>query len=363
MALQPRRFFIDVAARQFVNSPSSNLPSSDPALFDEDVEAVEIYALRPTGDSSRPYSYVDLSSSTVKFAIGTVSPSALQTAWSALSQTVTLTVAETQAGGTLDEKQTITWSGASPASGSFAIKFPERTVSCSIAGKFFTSANHGFYNGQVIKFSSPSGASGVTAGKSYQVLNAGQSSFQVGEIGSLIAAGSDSGTGTISATIAELVTPSIAYNATISQIQAAIVAAGFVANSVPQVLVSGENGVQLELYYAGRNGQGAYPNVVIVNSSLSGAAGVSANVSLNTVEIAALVAAGTTSVTLEVEISEGAIRQSFQRSATLSRDLITSTSPSPLPAVTATSFGLQSPDGSIFTISVTNSGELMIAEE
>jgi hypothetical protein len=98
-------------------------------------------------------------------------------------------------------------------------------------------------------------------------------------------------------------------------------------------------------------------------NTLSGAPGISANVSYNTAEIAALVAAGTTNVTLEVEISEGAVRQTFRRPATLSGDLISSTSPSPLPANTQTSFDLSSQDGSVWTISVTNTGEIQLAKQ
>ena len=321
MALQPRRLFIDVESRQFVSTPVSTLPASDPVWIDEDVESVEIYALRPTNEPSRPYSFTDLSGATVKFAVGTTTPAALQTAWTALSTTVTVAVTETQAGGssggTVDEIQTLTWSGARATSGTFAIKFPERSVSCVFAGKVITSSNHGLYNGQSVKFSALDGTTGLLAGRSYAIINASQSSFQVTEIGSATAAGSDSATGTATATASEIVTPSISYAASVAQIQEAIAVAGFVLNGIPQVLVSGENGVQLQLYYAGRNGQGIYPNVVIVNSSLKGAPGVSANVSYNTSEIAALVAAGTTSVTLEIEISEGAIRQTFRRAATL----------------------------------------------
>lgn len=366
MALQPRRLFIDVQNRTFIANPISTLPSADPTWVNEDVESVEIYAVRPVNDLANPYAFVDLSSATVKFAVGSTTPAALQTAFTPLSTTVTTTVSEVQAGGsfggTLDEIQSIVWSGATPVTGSYAIKFPERTFSCSITGNVVTANNHGLYDGQFIRLSNVNGTSGFATTRNFAVINAAQDSFQLTEIGSDTLAGSDAGNATADVTTSEIVTPSIAYNAPITAVQQAIVDAGFVANGIPQIIVSGENGKSLTLYFAGRNGQGVYPSVVIVNSSLAGAPGLQANVSYNTSEIAALIAAGTTAVTMEVEISEGAVRQTFRQAATLSPDLITSTSPSPLPANVATSFDLQSADGSVFTVSVTNDGELMIAE-
>lgn len=363
MALQPRRLFIDVQNRTFVSSPNSNLPSGNPTWVDEDVESVEIYALRPTSDPATPYRFVDLSGATVKFGVGSTTPAALQTSWTAISSTVTATVIEVQVGGgfggTVDEIQKITWSGARPITGSYALKFPERSVdTVSVTGKVLSKANHGFYNGQSVKLSSPSGTLGFTTGRSYQVINAAQSSFQLAEIGTATPAGSDAGSATVTVTSSEIITPSIPYDATIADIEDAIVAAGFVLNDIPQIIASGENAVEVTLYYGGRSGQTAYPNVVVVGSSLAGAPGVMANVSYNTSEIAALLSAGTTAVTMEVEISEGAVRQTFRQPATLSPDLITSTSPSPLPANVATSFDLQSQDGSVWTVTMSNSGDM-----
>lgn len=365
MALQPRRLFIDVQNRTFIANPISTLPSADPAWVEEDVESLEIYAVRPINDPANPYAFVDLSSATVKFAVGTTTPAALQTSFTSVSTAVTASITELQTGGSfgglVDEIQRVTWTGATPVTGTYAIKFPERTFSASVAGKFITANNHGLYNGQSVRFSNPEGSLGFATTRSYTVINAAQDSFQLAEIGTAVAAGNDAASATVDVTTAEIVTPSISYNATIAQVQQAVVDAGFVLNGIPQVIVSGENPKQITLYYAGRNGQGAYPNVVIVNSSLAGAPGVQANVSYNTTEIAALVAAGTTAVTMEVEISEGANRQTFRQSATLSGDLITSTSPVPAPGNTSTSFNMQSQDGTVFVVSVTNDGELMIA--
>jgi hypothetical protein len=367
MALQPRRIFVDVQNRTFINSPNSNLPSSDPTWIDEDVESVEIYALKPTGDPAQPFEYLDLSGATIKFAVGSTTPAALQTSWTTLPTIVSHSISQIQAGGSfggqLDEIQRVTWSGATISGGSYAIKFPLRslTLTAPAGVTIFPCANHGLYDGQTIT------TTGSIPKKSFVVLNASQNSFSIASIGSLTALNRSEAGLTIGVDDAvtfetpQIVTRSIAYDAPISDVQQAVAEAGFVFNNIPQVLVSGQNGKQIQLYYAARNGQSGYPLVVIVNSSLSGAPGVSANVSYNTTEIAALIAAGTTAVTMEVEISEGAARQTFRQSATLSPDLISSTSPSPLPANVSTTFDLQSPDGSVFTFTVTNDGELSIA--
>ena len=357
MALQPRRLFIDVQNRAFVSSPTSFLPSSNPAWVEEDVESVEIYALRPTADSFQPFSFVDLSSATIKFAVGSTTPAALQTAWTSLSTTVTTSVTETQEGGsfggTLDEEQRLTFSGATPVQGTYALAFAYRdiTATTTSGSAIYQAANHGLYNGQTVTIS----------GQDYVVINSGQNSFSISTVGSTIALNATS-TGSATLSVPTITTPAIPFNASVAQIQQAIADAGFSLNGIPQLLVSGENGKELNFKFTGRSGRRNYSPILVVNSSLKGAPGVSANVSYNTSEIAALIAAGTLSVTMEVEISEGAVRQTFRQAATLSPDLITSTSPSPLPLNVQTSFDLQSADGSVWTISVTNSGELMVAE-
>ena len=77
--------------------------------------------------------------------------------------------------------------------------------------------------------------------------------------------------------------------------------------------------------------------------------------------MAALVNAGTTSAQLEVEVSGGGRRQTYQRTVALSSDLISSTSPTPAPA--STSFQIQSPDASTWTVSIDNSGILTATKQ
>lgn len=352
MALEPRRLFIDVQNRTFLANPISTLPSVEPTWFQEDVEVVEVYAVRPVNNQENPYQFVDLTASQVKFAVGTVSPAALQTSFIPINTTLTASITSIQNGGSgLDEIQKITWTGAIASSGSYAIKFPERAISyTAVSSTFLSAANHGLYDGDIV-----TDANGI----SFEVFNAAPNSFSITNIGGNTAITASSATITAAAKI----TSPISYSASIEEVQQQLSDAGFVINQIPQIIVTGENCRELTFYYGGRSGGRNYDPIQIINSSLSGAPGVKANVSYNTTEINALIAAGTTNVTLEIEISEGAVRQTFQRSATLSNDLISSTSPSPLPANVASSFDLESPDGSVWTVTITDDGELKLAKQ
>jgi hypothetical protein len=364
MALEARRFFLDVQARAFVSSPDSTLPASDPAWFEEDLESIELYALKPTQDSNQPYEYLDLSGATVKFAVGTTTPAALQTSWSALSAAVSSSVTSLVTGGAgTSEIQKLTFSGATPAEGGYALQFPSRNVTVSsVSAGVFTAQNHGLYNGNSVTLTAFTiSASTFTNGATYVVVDSTKDTFSIATSanGSAIAAAVTSGGGT--AEVPAVTTPSIPYNATATQVQSAIVAAGLADNGAPQISVTGIPRKEFVFVYGGRSSGRDYANLSVVGSTLAGAKGVGANVSFNTSEIAALVSAGTTNVGLEVEISEGAVRQTFRRGATLSSDIITTSSPSPLPTITASSFGLQSANGTVFTFTVTNDGELVIA--
>jgi hypothetical protein len=360
VALEPRKFYLDVQARQFVGSPDSTLPASDPFWINEDVDAVELYALKPTGNAVAPYDYVDISAATVKFAVGTTTPAALQTAWTALSTAVTTTVSTLVAGATgTSEQQKLAFSGATPAQGGFAIQLPSRTVSVSSAtAGVFTAPAHGLCDNQQVTLSTFTISGGTFANATYFVVDSTDSTFRIApSLGGAALIEAEATTGGTAA-VPAITTGQIAYNANAADIEAAFVAAGLAVNGVSPISVTGTPRKEFVFVYGGRMSGRNYDEFSIVGSTLAGAKGVGANVSYNTSEIAALIAAGTTAVTMEVEISEGAVRQSFRRPATLSDDLITSTSPAPLPSSVITSFDIQSQDGSVWTVTMTNSGEL-----
>lgn len=365
MALEPRRFYIDVQARQFVSSPDSTLPASDPAWINEDVESVELYALKPSQNANQPYNYVDLSGATVKFAVGTTTPAALQTAWTAISTTVNTAVSTLVTGGAgTAEQQKLAFSGAIPAEGGFAIQFPSRSVSVSsVSAGVFTAAAHGFCDGQQVTLSAFTISGSTFANSTYYVVDSTDSTFRIATAsnGTSIAAAVTSGGGT--ASISPVTTGQIAYNATATDIQNAIAAAGINVSGTPQISVTGTPRQEFVFVYGGRMSGRDYSEFSVVGSTLAGAKGVKANISYNTSEVAALISANTTNVNMEVEIAEGAVRQSFRRAATLADDLITSTSPSPVAANVVTSFDISSQDGSVWTVTMTNSGELQWAKQ
>ena len=360
MALEPRKFFIDVQARQFVVSPDSTLPSFDPVWFEEDVEAIQLFALRPTQNPTAPYEYLDLTGSTVKFAVGITAPAALQTSWTPIDTAVTASVTSLVNGSTgTPEQQRVSFSGAIPAQGGFAIQFPSRSINVSsVSAGVFVAPAHGLCDNQVVTLTGFTISAGSFANATYFVTESTDSTFRIAPSldGAAIvgALATTSGTANIDA----ITTGQIAYNAAPADLQAAIVNAGINVNNVSPISVTGVARREFVFVYGGRMSNRNYDPLVIVGSTLAGATGIGANVNFNTVEISALVTAGTTNVQVEVEISEGAVRQTFTRPATLAADIITSTSPIPVPTASPTSFNLQSGDGTIWVITMTNDGNL-----
>lgn len=357
MALQARQFFLDVQARQFVAGANSTLPLTTPTFFEEDVEAVELYFLQPSTVAERAYDYLDLSAATVKFAVGTVSPAALQTAWTAIPTTVTATVTGVADGGSgNNEVQRIALS-PKPTQGGFIIELPARNVSVnSVAGGVFTTANpHGLFNGQAVTltgFTTPTGFSNGSA--HYVTARTSQTFMSATTAGGTPITGFTANSGT--AQLAKISTGQIAFNASPVAVENALAAVS------ASVSVTGVAGEAYTLTFVNASGGINFDPLVVASSTLAAAPGLKANVSFATAEVAAAISAGNTNVTVEVEVSEGAVRQTFRTSATLSADLITSSSPSPLPTVTANSFQLQDSGGDLWTISVTPDGELQLSQ-
>jgi hypothetical protein len=65
--MEARRYFLNVANRSFE-------PGSSSAFFDEDVEAIELYFVRPSESLNAIYDYYDYSGNAVKLAIGLTAP-------------------------------------------------------------------------------------------------------------------------------------------------------------------------------------------------------------------------------------------------------------------------------------------------
>jgi hypothetical protein len=360
--MQARKFYLDTQSRSFVASPNSNLEASQPLFFDEDVESLELYFLQPTGLPDRPYDFLDYSANTVKFAVGTTTPAALQTTWSAITSSVTATITSLVAGSSgSNEQQQITLA-PKPISGGWAIQLPSRNIAVSsVSAGVFTAADHGLYLGQSVSLTAFSftSNSAVANGSSYFVIRNSKDTFSLASTAfssTALSAAVTSGGGTV--TLPSVTTGQLTYNATSAELQAALVASGLTINGQPQISVTGTPGKEYILTYANGSANRDYDNVSIVGSTLLGAVGLQANVNFATSEVAALVAAGTTTAKLEIEVSGSGRRQTYQTAVTLSADIITSTSPSPLPVGTANSFNLSDGGGGTWTISIDSSGVL-----
>ena len=362
--MEPRRFFIDVQNRQFVASPDSTLPALNNVFFSEDVEAIRLYFLRPTGLFSQPYEYLDYSTATVKLAVGTTFPAALQTSWTALSTTVTPTVSQIVAGGSgANEVQRLTFSQP-PATGSFALQLAARAVTVSaVAANTFTAADHGLLDGQQVTLSGFTTPTGFANSTSYFVIARTKDTFRIAATagGTALTVSVASGGGT--ATLAAITTGAIDYNATVQSVQDALAATGLNVGGSSQIIVTGSVAAGLTFTFANTQANINFDALTVIGSTLAAAPGLEANVSFNTAEIAALIlSADTSNLNLEVEVSSGAIRQTYRQTCGLADGIITSTSPSPLPLNVANSFDLADANGNTWTISIDANGALTAAK-
>ena len=363
--MEPRRFYLDIARRQFVASPDSTLPAGGDTFFQEDVESIALYFLKPTGSFSAPYDFVNYSANTVKFAIGAVAPAAAQNSWTALSTTVTPTVTEVVVGGSgSNEVQRLTFSQA-PMLGSFALQLPQRAVTVSaVSANAFTATDHGLLDGQQVAlsgFTTPTGFANSTA---YYVSTRTKDTFRIATVsgGAALTVSVASGGGT--ATLGAITTGVISYNATAQAVQSAFAAAGLTLLGAEQIIVTGSIASGLTFTFANTQANIAFGAISVVGSNLAAAPGLSANVSFNTSEVAALILAGNTSgLNMEVEVSSGAVRQTYRTTCNISPHIITSTSPSPLPQNVATSFDLSDGAGGVWTISIDPTGTLTAAKQ
>ncbi len=363
--MEPRRFFLDTQRRQFVASPDSSLPASGDTFFQEDVESIALYFLKPTGSFTAPYDYVDYSANTVKFAIGSVAPAASQNSWTPITTTVTPTVSEVVAGGSgANEVQRVTFS-QSPISGSFALQLPQRAVTVSaVATNTFTATDHGLLDGQQVTLSGFTTPTGFANSTNYFITARTKDTFRIANTagGAALTVSVASGGGT--ATLGAITTGALSHNATALDVQNALVQAGLAVNAAAQIIVTGSIATGFTFTFANTQANIAFGALSVVGSTLAAAPGLTANVSFNTSEVAALILAGNTSnLNMEVEVSSGAVRQTYRTTASLSPHIITSTSPSPLPLNVATSFDLSDGAGGIWTITIDPSGTLTTAKQ
>ena len=354
-----RKIYIDTDRRAFVVG-QSGIAALKQTFSNEDVENVELYFL--ARDAAGTLTAQDYSANTVKFAVGTTTPAVLGVTWAAISTTVTASVSTLVTGGSgSNEQQKITLS-PQPTEGAFSIQLPARSVTVStVSANVFTAADHGLYDGQSVTLTAFSFTnSSVVNGSAYFVIRGGKDEFSLASIaGSVTALTAEvtSGGGTVD--VGAVTTGQVAFDATPAEVELALRNSGLAVLDRPQIIVTGTAGKEYTLTYANGSANRDYDPVTIVGSTLAAAPGLQANVNFNTVSVADLLAAGTTSVTMEVEVSDGTLRHSYRTQATLSSDLISSSSPLTL---TTSSFTLNSGDGSTWNITIDNNGSLTAAK-
>jgi hypothetical protein len=358
--MQPRKLFIDVTGREFVNTLNvdGSVTLSDYLAFNEDVEAMELYFVEQTGDPTAPYRYLDYSANTVKLAIGVTAPAAVVTAWTAAPTAVTVSTSVTVTGGAGTKAIQRVQISPEPLTGSYVLKVPSRSATVvSVASAIFNAPFHGLRDGQSVTLTGFSTPTGFTNGSVVFVRDSWRDAFRIASSasGTAITASASSG-GT--AITDDFTTRPIPANTPTSVV--ATLLASATNDPAQNIRVSGTANDYL-LTFDGFYEGVEMPLVTSPLSTLLGPPKQTGNLSLNTVEVAALIAAGATNVTLEVEISDGTVRQTFQRAATLADDIIKSTSPTPLPA--NTSFLLQSADESVWQISVDDDGILTATKQ
>jgi hypothetical protein len=317
--MQARKLYLDTGSRTFVAEPTSTLPAAGLTVFREDVEDIELYFLEPTGDFSAPYRYLNYSTLTANFALGTTTPATTVTSFTAITTTVTITASVAITGGSgVTEIQRVQLSPA-PATGYYSLSLPTRNITVSsVTASVFVAAYHALLDGQSVTLTGFSSPSGFSNGSLYFVRDRSRDGFKIATAagGTAITASASSG-GT--AVLPAYITSPLPAGTGPAEIAAALASAAGSATQEITVIGAPDD---YRLTYGGAYAGADMPTVAITASTILGAPGLLGTLNLNTAAITALVAAGTTDVLMEVEISNATNRQTFQSTATLSADII-----------------------------------------
>jgi hypothetical protein len=359
--MEARRFYLDTSTRSFVSDPTG-LPSIGGAFFREDAENVELYFLKRTSDAATPSQFINYASSSVKLAVGVTAPAALQTTWTSLGTTITASLTSLQTGtSTANSVQRLSFSGRQPVSGSISINIPQTEVDLAELkdSRIFVQEAGQVFDGRTVVI----GNSDEIPDGTYFVVDAGRGSFQISQTPNGPPIDFEDSSNPGDCFPGNFSIPNIT-NVSAGGIRATIAAAGLSRAGRPLLEVSGtyESGFVFE--FVDLLGFSAKTNLV-VTSTLAAAPALSALVSFNTTEVAAIIAAGqANNCLLEVEVSNNGARQTYQRAAALSPDIIASTSAAPLPIITpASSFNLIAPDSSVWSVTIDDGGILTATKQ
>ena len=359
--MQARKLYLDTTSRSFVAEPTSTLPAAGLTVFQEDVENIELYFLEPTGDFSAPYNYVDYSALTAKFALGVGSPAATVTSFSAISTAVTITASVSITGGSGTTAIQRVEMSPPPATGYYSLQLPTRNVTVSsVSSSIFTAPYHALLDGQSVTLTGFSTPSGFSNGSVYFVRDRTRDGFKIAatEGGTAITASVASGGGT--AVAPTYTTAPLPAGTSPNEVAAALASAVAAGTSAQQITATGTPD-DYRLTYGGSYAGASFPTVAITASTVAGAPGLSGQLNLNTVEIGNLVAAGTTQVTMEVEVTDGTRKQTFQSTATLADDIISGSSTPTV--VSGDSFTLADANDDLWTVTSGTDGALTATKQ
>jgi hypothetical protein len=317
--MQARKLYLDTGSRTFVADPSATLPLPPPLFYEGDVENIELYFLEPTGSFSAPYEFVNYSSGiTATLKLGATTASATVTSWSAVTTTVTITASVSISGGSgTTEIQRIEMTPP-PAVGYYSLQLPTRNVTVSsITSSVFSAAYHALLDGQSVTLTGFGSPSGFSNGSVVFIRDRSRDTFKIAATAGATAI-TASATAGGTAVVPTYTTGPLLAGTGPAEIAAALAAAA--EASTQQISATG-TADDYRLTYGGSYAGADFPTIAITASTLAGASGFLGNLDLNTSAITALVAAGTTDVTLEVDVTNGTLRHTYQNPANLGNDL------------------------------------------
>jgi hypothetical protein len=205
-----------------------------------------------------------------------------------------------------------------PATGYYSFQLPTRNVTVSsVTASNFTAAYHALLDGQSVTLTGFTTPTGFSNGSVYFVRDRDRDVFKIAVTagGTAITA---SATGSGTAVVPTYTTQPLRALAEPVEVGAALASAA--GASSQQISVQG-TATDYNLAYGGAYAGAEFPTVAITASTLAGAPGLAGNLNLNVSAITALVAAGTTDVTLEVDVTNGTLTHTYQMPARLGNDL------------------------------------------
>jgi hypothetical protein len=260
-----------------------------------------------------------------------LAPAVYQPTWTDLGTALTVSVATTLTGSTLqNEVQRISFSRA-PYLGSYRVTVPTYNVDIASTvtdGVFITSANHGLSLSQPVVLTGFTALTGYTAGTQYFVRSIPQTTqFLLGVTAGATAITTGTGTvttGTVATTILRQTDP-LDATTTASALQIALQSLDSIGAN--NLTVSGIQGSYFDVTFGGDKGFSDLPTLQ-VQSGLSATPGKTAAVNFSTFGVRDyLLNATSATADLEIELTESGTRNTIiLQSCTLTEELITQAS-------------------------------------